>query len=417
VKRLLAWMLALILSGAAPLAAAQADGAPSPVTPAHLAEVRAQFAREGLAGADVAFDANGRLELRGGYADEREVDRAFSIAQTVVGVRWVSPVTPENVKVKEWERRLGSLFSRAAVLAPTPRSGAPGPVRQRYGLVVGVGQFLYGINPLAYATRDSESFYRFLTDPATGRFPRENVAYLANQTATRANVLAALDRIRTLAQPDDLVVVYISSHGSPPDKRGAVNIVTYDSEIKPRERIWHTSITEDAMRDFVAGLRAQRLVMVLDTCYSNGAYRSVPGFLPPGGKSLGASDDEGYGVSRESGRRLLGAKDIVLEDAPRPAAAKGFRLGETDDAWGRVLIGASGAGERSWESDSLGNSIFTWYFLDGLKRSGGSVQNAFDYARPRVSERVRQEKGQDIEQSPQVMATEPNWNMRLAPAR
>lgn len=416
-KCLLAWILAAILSGAAPLAAAQADGAPSPVTPAHLAEVRAQFAREGLAGADVAFDATGRIELRGGYADEREVDRAFSIAQTVVGVRWVSPVTPENVKVKEWERRLGSLFSRAAVLAPTPRAGAPGPVRQRYGLVVGVGQFLYGINPLAYATRDSESFYRFLTDPTTGRFPRENVTYLANQTATRANVLAALDRIRALAQPDDLVVVYISSHGSPPDKRGAVNIVTYDSEIKPRERIWPTSITEDSMRDFVAGLRAQRLVMVLDTCYSNGAYRSVPGFLPPGGKSLGASDDEGYGVSRESGRRVLGAKDIVLEDTPRPAAAKGMRLGDTDDAWGRVLIGASGAGERSWESDSLGNSIFTWYFLDGLRRSGGSVQNAFDYARPRVSERVRQEKGQDIEQSPQVMATESNWNMRLAPAR
>lgn len=402
---------------AASVALAQTAAMPSPVTPGHLAEVRAQFARAGIAGGDVAFDSLGRIELRGAYADEREVDRAFSLAQTVVGVRWVSPVTPENIKVKEWERRIGSLFSRAGVLNPPVRGGVPGPVRQRHALVVGVGQFLHGITPLAFATRDAESFYRFLADPNAGRFPRENITYLVNQHATRDNILAALDRIKVVAHPDDLVVVYISSHGSPPDKKGAVNIVAYDSEIKPRERIWHTSITEEALRDFVAGLQAQRLVMVLDTCYSNGAYRSVPGFLPPGGKSLGASDDEGYGVSTESGRRLLGAKDLVIEDSTSASAPKGVRLGESDDAWGRVLIGASGAGERSWESDSLRNSIFTYYFLDGLNRNRGSVQNAFVYAKPLVQQRVKQEKGSDIDQSPQVMATESNWNMRLAPVR
>lgn len=419
-RRAVKWILMVWLAIAGAAHAQPANPAAplaSPVTSAHLAEVRAQFARHRISGGEVAFDAQGRIELRGSYADEQEVDQAFSLAQTVVGVRWVSPVTPENIKVKEWERRIGSLFSRAAVLSPAPRGGVPGPVRQRYALVVGVGQFLHGINPLAFATRDAESFYRFLADPQAGRFPRENITFLTNRTATRANILASLERIRTVAEPDDLVVVYISSHGSPPDKKGAVNIVTYDSEINPRERIWHTSITEESMRDFVSTLRAQRLVMVLDTCYSNGAYRAVPGFLPPGGKSLGAADDEGYGVSRESGRRLLGAKDLVLEDAPVSASAKGVRIGETDDAWGKVLIGASGAGERSWESDVLGKSIFTHYFLDGLSRHNGSVQNAFYYARPLVYQRVKQEKGNDIEQSPQVMATESNWNMRLAPAR
>jgi uncharacterized caspase-like protein len=33
-----------------------------------------------------------------------------------------------------------------------------------------------------------------------------------------------------------------------------------------------------------------------------------------------------------------------------------------------VLIGASGPGEQSWESDALNNSIFTYYYLDGLNR-------------------------------------------------
>jgi hypothetical protein len=47
------------------------------------------------------------------------------------------------------------------------------------------------------------------------------------------------------------------------------------------------------------------------------------------------------------------------------------------------------------------------------------VQQAFNYAKPRVATRVKEEKGQDIDQNPQAMATVPNWDMRLvqAPAR
>lgn len=415
--RLVATILALICGLTWATAFAQ-SGAPTPVTPAHLADVRTLFTQNGLAGAEVVLDAQGRIELKGAYADEREVDRAFSLAQTVVGVKWVSPITPENIKVKEWERKLGGLFSRANVITPPVRSGAaPGPVRNRFGLVVGVGRYQYKIRPLEFAERDASSFYLFLTDPNRGRFSRDGVTYLVNENATRANITAALDRIRTAASEDDLVVIYVSSHGSPPDKNGVVNIATYDTEPSPRDRVWYTSLTQQAIGEFVNGLRAQRLVIILDTCFSNGAYKDVPGFLPPGGKSLGADDNEGYGMSKASGQRALGAKDLVLEDRPAPGgSAKSVRIGSTDDAWGRVLIGASGANEQSWESDQLNNSIFTYYFIDGLNRSQGSVQNAFYYAQPRVYQRVKQEKGADIEQSPQVMATQSNWNMRLVPA-
>jgi uncharacterized caspase-like protein len=384
------------------------------VTDAHIQQINQLFSQKGVPNGFVALDSYGRLELKGDYDDEMQVDRAFSIAQTVVGVKWVSPVTPENIKVKTWEKKLGSLFSRASVLQPSVRGDGPvGPVRNRYALVVGVGKFKNGITPLQYSVKDATLFYRFLLEQAG--FTKNNTYFLADQNATSSNIVKYLNGIRNTAREDDLVVVYMSSHGTPPDKFGGVYIVTYDTEVNPRERVWHTSVAETALKDFVENLKARRLVMVLDTCYSNGAYRSIPGFLPPGGKSLGGDENEGYGVSTAQGKRLFGAKDIVLEDQPKQAVSSGKSIGGSQESYGKVLISASSSGEKSWESDQLHNSVFTYYFVDGMKRSDGSVKDAFDYSKPRTTKRVQEEKGADISQTPQAMATNENWNMRVKP--
>jgi len=410
-KKILMGLIVAVMALAPGAVMAQATS----VTDAHIQQINQQFAQKGVPNGYVALDSYGRLELKGDYEDEIQVDRAFSIAQTVVGVKWVSPVTPENIKVKAWEKKLGSLFSRAAVLQPSVRGDAPvGPVRNRYALVVGVGKFKNGITPLQYSVRDATLFYRFLLEQAG--FTKNNTYFLADQNATSTNIVKYLNGIRNAAQVDDLVVVYMSSHGTPPDKFGGVYIVTYDTEVNPRERVWHTSVAETVLKDFVENLKARRLVMILDTCYSNGAYRAIPGFLPPGGKSLGVGDEnEGYGVSTAQGKRLFGAKDIVLEDQPKQAASSGKSIGSSQESYGKVLISASSSGEKSWESDQLRNSVFTYYFVDGMKRSDGSVKDAFDYSKPRTMQRVQQEKGADITQTPQAMATNENWNMRVKP--
>ncbi len=77
------------------------------------------------------------------------------------------------------------------------------------------------------------------------------------------------------------------------------------------------------------------------------------------------------------------------------------------------MIGASDSGEQSWESDRLRSSIFSYYLVDGLNRYNGSLQQAFNYAKPRVASHVKQEKGADIDQHPQAMATVPDWDMPL----
>jgi uncharacterized caspase-like protein len=426
--RALALAAAALIIGLTGWPAAGMAGEPSPITQIHLQRVNDSFRANGIRAGHVAQDRFGRLELQGAYENEREVDRAFSLAQTIVGVRWVSPITPQNIKVKEWEECLSNMLAGAAcgpsAAAPPPaaRPGVPavevppGPIRSKYALVVGVGKFQYGITPLQYANKDAYDFYSYLVDPAGGNFPRENVILLRDEYAVRDNVKRGLDAIRQRAGEDDFVLLFFSSHGTPPDKYGGVHLVTYDANVKPRERIWETSVTETILREFVQEVRAKRLVVVLDACYSNGAYSQVAGFLPPGGKSLGADTDEGYGRSRQDmARRLFGAKDLVVDDEPVASRPKAVQSG---GGWGKVLISASDAGERSWESDSLRNSVFTRHFIDGLRQSGGAVQNAFEYAKARVPAQVKQEKGADITQNPQITTNRREWNMALgAPGR
>ncbi len=420
-------LLVGVAVGAAGTPVGGQDGRPSPVGSAHIRQINEAFRANGISGGWVNTDNRGRVELQGSYATEREVDRAFSLAQTVVGVRWVSPVTPANIKVKEWATCLSNLLSGqpcgpsaaagpfppeapAAPPVPVPAEAPPGPITEKYALVVGVGRFQYGINQLQYANKDAYDFYTYLVDPSGGSFRQENVILLRDAYATRERIRAALDRIKSLAQPNDMVLVYFSTHGTPPGKYGGVHLVTYDSQPRPRERIWETSVTDEMLRDFIQNVRAKRLVMIMDACYSNGAYARVPGFLPPGGKSLGGTDDEGSGRSRtHMARRLLGMKDLVVEsdEAPQPPAISA-------QGWGRVLISASDAGERSWESDTLRNSIFTRYFVEGLRRYQGNLREAFAYATPLVRDQVKREKGPDIDQNPQATATRSDWDIPVA---
>ena len=83
-------------------------------------------------------------------------------------------------------------------------------------------------------------------------------------------------------------------------------------------------------------------------------------------------------------RRLFGAKDIVLEDTPetkKEASAKS----RDQDGYGKVLIGATSAGEKSWESDTLKQSVFTYYFVDGLQRIPGVGQGCLLLRQPLTS--------------------------------
>jgi hypothetical protein len=420
-------------SPAASLPAASQPISPiaSPVNSSHVSAINNLFNSKGINKGYVELDRFGRVILKGEYRDEREVDHAFALSQQVVGPKWVSPVTPENIKCEEWQKKIGLLFLEASEGMPTARTRPGATVRNKYALVVGVGKYQYIPRNkfLKYAAGDARDFYEYLINPQEGNFSANNVILLNDSQATKRNINGALQKIKNMAGPDDMVCVFLSSHGTPPDKDGGVRVVAYDSVYEP-VRIWETSVS---LKEFIQGIRAERLVIVSDACYSTGIYKDIPGFLPSGGKSLGVSGgEESYGLSRDYGKKLLGSKDLVFQGSPSSGKDLSFQsrassgnvsAGQAKTAsdpgrnsgegWGKVLIAASSAEEKSWEADSVKHGYFTFYFLDGLRKQQGALQDSFNYASPLVTQRVREEK-EGATQRPQAMATTHNWNMPMA---
>ena len=137
------------------------------------------------------------------------------------------------------------------------------PVRDKWALIVGISNFQNSKLNLHYPAKDAQDFYDFLTKE--GNFAKDHVKLLVNEQATRANILSDLgDRwLPHVANPDDLVLIYISSHGSPADSdvRGVNYLLAYDSD-------------PDTL--FASGLPMQDLSNVIKTRVHSGSCRGGP---------------------------------------------------------------------------------------------------------------------------------------------
>lgn len=408
-----AWAAALIVL--ALLLAATAPGvqaAPAPDA-AELALIRERLQAAGLAQAEAVRGGDGRITLQGSYRNRAEVLTAFSIAQQVVGVRWVAPTTPENIRYVfdgALDKFCAALGTCGGAKPAAPPSTTPGDSQggrpivttasapRKYALLVGIGEFadLDREQWLQYTPRDAQLVYDYLVDPRGAAFARSDVTLLTNQAATRAAIESAMERISASAGPDDLVLLYISSHGTPPNDRGTMQVITYDTRMRPREQIFLSSLTDDRIAQFAQRLGPARLVAILDTCYSGAAFEKVPGFLAAGAKGLRRDEELGtvVGYSGKSLHTLAtGAKDLRFDDentALRPPGNQGPR----------VLMSASDGGQRSWESERLHQSFFTYHLVSAL-RATPDLQRAYLQAKPRVAAEVMRDKGE--QQTPQAV--------------
>jgi hypothetical protein len=258
-----------------------------------------------------------------------------------------------------------------------------GPVRDKHALVVGIGSFADDAIPeLRHTAKDARDFYAYLVDSQGGRFDRGNVHLLVDAEATRAGILTALQKIFLAAQEEDLLVVYLSSHGSPAEGglglQGVGYIVTYDTDL---DSLFVDALAFQDFSEKVSMIKARRKVTFLDTCYSGQALR-------PGEKTLSIS---ALGIGDETAKLFTAAE-------------------------GSYLITSSDANEQSWESDRLENSYFTYYLLEALRRSGDPppLEEVFAELTAKVAAAVRNEKL--ARQNPQLHPRDLPADLRIGAA-
>ncbi len=290
-----------------------------------------------------------------------------------------------------------------ALTARAPQSGEPppstpavaGPVQNKWALVVGISRFADRAVPvLNYTTQDASAFAAELKDATIGRFPPDNVRVLTDDQATTKNIKEQLNWIARRAQPNDLVVIYVATHGSPRtlDSAGGANyIVTYDTEIKDtdnpdQDALYATALPMVELANAVATrMKALRTAVILDTCYSGGAVTN-------------ASKLMGKGVANAA-----------------PGAATLDRMAE---GTGRIVIAAARSDEESLESDQLHHGYFTYYLLQAIKANHGMDPMSAVYATvaKEVSDRVAADAkagGDNVGQHPVMSRSSDNSDFAL----
>jgi uncharacterized caspase-like protein len=284
--------------------------------------------------------------------------------------------------------------TRAVTGPATTAAGAnAGPPGQRWALIIGIGSFTdTHIQPLKYTASDAQSFQEALLDPKVGNFPPDHVHSLLNDDATTKNIKMQLNWLARSAGPDDVVVVYVATHGSSRDLDtvGVNYIITHDTEIGPKidpDSLYATALPMVEIANAIATrVKAQRAAIFLDTCYSGNATVKDTKLIAPGIKNAAPSQQ---------------------------------MLNHIKQGSGRMVFAASGTEQESLESDTLKHGFFTYYLVQALRQQGGStpLSKIFDYTQQHVSQTVATEfKQYNLQQNPVMSRSEDSTDFSLAAA-
>lgn len=221
-----------------------------------------------------------------------------------------------------------------------PSDGINRPLTDKWALLVGIGQFRNPQANLRSPAKDAMDIGRFMVKEAA--FSANHVRVLTDESATRSNILGAINWLGSRVRKDDLVVIYVSSHGTGPQSDGSNYVVPYDFD--------GTAASGIRMQDLGAIIKekipSDRVAIVLDVCYAGNA------------KPKSFQDSKDY-------------LDEIMQGA------------------GQIVVSACDVDETSLDTyKKYGNSLFTYHWLNAMRNSK-KLKGAFDDAKTSVMQDAR----------------------------
>jgi hypothetical protein len=206
----------------------------------------------------------------------------------------------------------------AVMLAASPAVGA------YYALLVGIADYPGTVNDLSYCDDDANDMAAALTQRPN--WSSGNITMLLNSQATSGQIYSALMALNARMSSSDTLVLFYSGHGittsdiAPIDEADGVDECLY---------VYDTTIRDDELSAWLGNLRADQIIVLLDSCFSGGSIKA-----------------------RSKGLKTLASKGIVR-------AGDGLTKDITGLP-GVVALTACRDDELSWEFGFLRNGLFTF---------------------------------------------------------
>jgi uncharacterized caspase-like protein len=233
---------------------------------------------------------------------------------------------------------------------------------------------------LDYADDDANEMCNILTDSQYGGFKKENVALLTNRSATLRTIRKKFTWLERKCGKEDTIVIFYSGHGAsePGTKEEdglSKYLFPYDGE---KNYLYATSLPMGEIEDIFKRLDSERIIFLIDCCYSGAAVSFCKGFTAQGVKT-GNMDDKFLKRIAETGK-------------------------------GRIILTASRPNEVSFEHPELKHGVLTYYLIEALKGKADkdkdraiTITEVYDYIYKKVEEKSTELTG--LAQHPQYFGS------------
>ncbi|MDP3544086.1 MAG: caspase family protein [Elusimicrobiota bacterium] len=285
-------------------------------------------------------------------------------------------LTAEFGPQTELYKRLMAAKSGGRQDAPTAAAAAPAPAapvfrsdvedpsfrlpedETKFAVVVGVENY-QAIPKAEHAARDVRAVKAHLM--AAG-YPERNIVTLVDQQAGKSALEKYLEAwLPRNTDERSTVLFYFSGHGAPDPEKGEAYLMPWDSDAKYTES---TGYPVKRLYAKLNALKARRVLVAMDACFSGAGPRSVIG---KGLRPLVSKVDDGGGSA------------------------------------GRVgALTASASDEMTGSDDASGHGLFTYHLLKALNARGGkaTLKELFDTLSPKVRDAARRD---NRDQTPQLV--------------
>jgi tetratricopeptide (TPR) repeat protein/uncharacterized caspase-like protein len=208
-----------------------------------------------------------------------------------------------------------------------------------WAVVIGVARYKNPKLNLKFADNDAQAFYGFLRSPAGGNIPADRITLLTNERATRSSIIRALNERFNRAFEDDVIMLYIASHGQTDPVSDEVYFLGYDTEA---DNLSGSALSQTDIEKSLTNTRAKKKVWIADACHS-GIYK---------------------GMEMRANAHALTNKLLN-------------RIAVSNN--GMALLTASSNSEFSFEDAKWGggHGVFTYHLLQGLKGKADANTDTF----------------------------------------